>query len=173
MLNGVKPSVLSLSYGKDSIACIEAVKQLGWSLDRIVHIEIWATKDIQADLPPMIEFKNKADKIIKDRYGIEVEHIRSKKTYEDIFYRIKTKSRTGNNGRIYGWPMIHGVWCTGELKQHPMDSVLRGCNQYLGIASDEPERIARHIRKPNVKLPLVEIGWSEAYCRRWCEENNL
>ena len=45
--------------------------------------------------------------------------------------------------------------------------------QYIGIAADEPERIARHIGKPGVKLPLVEAGWTEAMCREWCEENGL
>lgn len=72
--------VLSLSYGKDSLACLGAIKHLGWPLDRIVHTEVWATDTIPADLPPMVEFKKKADKIIKDRYGIEVEHICALKT---------------------------------------------------------------------------------------------
>jgi len=67
--------VLSLSYGKDSMACLFAIEKLGWPLDRIVHAEIWATDTIPADLPPMIEFKAKADKIIKERWGIDVEHI--------------------------------------------------------------------------------------------------
>lgn len=67
--------ILSLSYGKDSLACLGAIKMLGWPLDRIVHAEIWATDTISADLPPMVEFKKKADAIIKERYGIEVEHI--------------------------------------------------------------------------------------------------
>lgn len=44
--------------------------------------------------------------------------------------------------------------------------------QYLGIAADEPERIERH-QKPGYALPLVEMGWDEAYCRQWCEENDL
>ena len=44
--------------------------------------------------------------------------------------------------------------------------------QYLGIAADEPERIKRH-QKPDIILPLVEVGWDEAYCRQWCEENDL
>lgn len=44
--------------------------------------------------------------------------------------------------------------------------------QYLGIAADEPDRIARHT-KPGFMLPLVEAGWDEAYCRKWCEENDL
>lgn len=72
--------VLSLSYGKDSLACLGAIKHLGWPLDRIVHAEVWATDTIPADLPPMVEFKKKADAIIKDRYGIEVEHICALKT---------------------------------------------------------------------------------------------
>lgn len=44
--------------------------------------------------------------------------------------------------------------------------------RYLGIAADEPERIERHT-KQDVVLPLVLIGWNEAYCRQWCEENDL
>lgn len=44
--------------------------------------------------------------------------------------------------------------------------------QYLGIAADEPERIKRHT-KEGIVLPLVEIGWNEEQCRKWCEENNL
>ena len=67
--------ILSLSYGKDSIACLEAIKQLGYPLDRIVHAEVWATDTIPADLPPMIDFKAHADRIIKERYGYIVEHI--------------------------------------------------------------------------------------------------
>lgn len=67
--------ILSLSYGKDSIACLEAIKKLGYPLDRIIHAEVWATDTIPADLPPMVEFKAYADKIIKEKYGIEVEHI--------------------------------------------------------------------------------------------------
>lgn len=67
--------VLSLSYGKDSLACLEACRMLGQRIDRIVHAEVWATDDIPADLPPMVEFKKKADAIIKERYGLEVEHV--------------------------------------------------------------------------------------------------
>lgn len=67
--------ILSLSYGKDSLACLEAIKQLGYPLDRIVHAEVWATDTIPADLPPMIDFKAHADKTIKEKYGYTVEHI--------------------------------------------------------------------------------------------------
>ena len=45
--------------------------------------------------------------------------------------------------------------------------------QYLGIAADEPLRIARHINRPGIILPLVEIGWEEDYCGLWCQYNDL
>ena len=48
--------ILFLSHGKDSLACLGAIEQLRWPLDRIVHAEVWATDTIPADLPPMMEF---------------------------------------------------------------------------------------------------------------------
>ena len=42
---------------------------------------------------------------------------------------------------------------------------------YLGIAADEPLRIEKH--KDKAIMPLTIIGWDEAYCRQWCEENLL
>lgn len=107
--NGVE-HILSLSYGKDSLACLGAIEQLGWPLDRIVHAEVWATDTIPADLPPMVEFKAKADKIIKERWGIQVEHIFAmrdgkKLTFEKVFYRRREASRNGNTvHKMYGWP---------------------------------------------------------------------
>ena len=75
--------ILSLSYGKDSLACLGAIKELGLPLDRIIHAEIWATNTIPADLPPMVEFKAKADRIIEERYGITVEHVSAGVTYKE------------------------------------------------------------------------------------------
>ena len=128
-----KEYILSLSYGKDSLACLEAIRLLGWPLDRIVHAEVWATDTIPADLPPMVEFKAKADAIIKERYGIVVEHVCAmrdgkKLTYEDLFYHIPVKkckigggttdSRWSegigvptSNAKRCGWPHQIGSWC--------------------------------------------------------------
>ena len=165
--------ILSLSYGKDSLACLGAIEELGWPLDRIVHAEVWATDTIPADLPEMVEFKAKADKIIKERWGIEVEHYRANQSYEDVFYRIKKNSKIGNNGKIYGFPVCVRPWCTGELKQKTVQSIRnKGDIHYLGIAADEAIRIQKN-SKPGIKMPLVECNWDEAYCRKWCEENDL
>lgn len=159
------------------------------------------------------------------------ERERERISYESIFYSKFTKGQYV--GRIYGFPMQRGQWCTSDLKtkvlariakghirelilpypqeketdrekrrtdyrlptydgcmvQHQTQgkssistgfsssSLAQGADtnivQYLGIAADEPERIERHKGKPGIVLPLVDIGWNEAYCRQWCEENDL
>ena len=167
--------ILSLSYGKDSLACLGAIEVLGWPLDRIVHAEVWATDTIPADLPPMVEFKAKADKIIKDRWGIEVEHFRADRTYEQKFHAVRTEKAKKRPGLIYGWPFsVNGAWCNSVLKMAAIRKAVKATKnaiQYIGIAADEPNRF--HNLTETKKSPLVEAGWDEAYCRRWCEENDL
>lgn len=169
--------ILSLSYGKDSIACIGAIEQLGWPLDRIIHAEVWATDTIPADLPPMVEFKAKADKIIKERWGIDVEHVCAmqdgkKLTYQDVFYRTRKSSRNGNPlHKMYGWPFQKGPWCNDRLKVGVLDVIGKAGIQYIGIAADEPNRF--HTLTETKISPLVAAGWDEAYCRNWCVENDL
>ena len=166
--------ILSLSYGKDSLACLGAIEELGWPLDRIIHAEVWATDTIPADLPPMVEFKGKADRIIYERYRLTVEHYKAKYCFESAFYR--TRGDTGRKakfqGKLYGWPMVRGQWCLQQLKLPALAIATKGdVIQYIGIAADEPNRF--HNLTDKKKSPLVEAGWDEARCRRWCEENDL
>lgn len=123
--------VLSLSYGKDSLATLEAIRLLGYPLDRIIHAEIWATDTVQADLPPMVEFKAHADRIIKERYGIEVEHLCAMKdgeklTYEKMFYHKPVRRASRERERestILGFPQIRGIWCNSALKLPPIQRI--------------------------------------------------
>lgn len=167
--------ILSLSYGKDSLACLGAIEKLGWPLDRIVHAEVWATDTIPADLPPMVEFKAKADEIIKERWGIEVDHVRGKRAFEECFYLIcgeqRREAKSKFAGKTYGWPFQRGPWCNSRLKQHVLQKELKNSVQYIGISADEPGRL--HNLSGARKSPLVEAGWTEAMCREWCKKNGL
>lgn len=163
--------ILSLSYGKDSLACLGAIKELGLPLDRIIHAEIWATKTIPADLPPMIKFKGKADKIIKERFGIIVEHVDSGVTYDEVFYRVVKSEKSRHFNRIYGFPMVKGSWCNSELKVKVLNNIDKNTVSYIGIAYDEPERFKT---LSNTKIsPLVMAKWTEKMCYDWCAENDL
>lgn len=173
-----KQRVLSLSYGKDSMACIGACELLGWPLDRIVTAEVWATDEIEADLPPMVEFKAKADKIILERYGIQVEHFYAikdgrKNTFERQFYTRRIRGK--NVGSLTGWPLVKGCEAQKQLKMAAIKRAgasAKGCVQYIGIAADEPQRF--HNLDGLTKLsPLVEIEWTERDAWKWAEENGL
>ena len=163
--------ILSLSYGKDSLACLGAIEELGWPLDRIIHAEVWATDTIPADLPPMVEFKKKADAIIRERWGIEVEHIRHKLSFEKMLYQNKRRGKY--IGEIRGFPLTvtaqSGGWCKNLKimnKLSPPSAV-----SYVGIACDEPSRF--HSLTETKISPLVEAGWTEQMCREWCIKNDL
>lgn len=157
--------VACISHGKDSLAMLRAIKLLGLPLHRIVTTDVWATQDIPADLPPMWEWKKKADKIIKDLYGIEVEHLcamaREKSnevaqtdrrlSYEAMFYkRLESGKFKGN---IKGFPQTIGAWCK-KIKYEKVDlrkyilSTLQGrgevrlCNTSQSVLPRETQDIA-------------------------------
>ena len=163
--------ILSLSYGKDSIATLEVIKRLNLPLDEIVHIEVMATKEISANLPEMDEFKKKADKIILERYGYEVKHIYGE-TFEERFYRKKIRGKF--KGKIYGFPISsHTTWCMKYLKKVPFDNYLKNNKDnviYLGIALDEREREQKDKR---YQYPLIQANWTEKMAYDWCEQNDL
>lgn len=165
-----KEYILSLSYGKDSIVVPEICKRHDLPLDRIVHVEIMATPEIHSDLPPMLGFKKKADKIIKERYGIEVEHIHAPKSYEEHFYSVFQKGK--NKGNIYGFPVQIGAWCNSRLKLSVLNQFNKpDITQYIGICADEPERLAR--LTGNERSPAAEFGYTEADCMAIAKELDL
>ncbi len=126
--------VLSLSYGKDSLAAIYvAIEILKWRIDRIIHAEVWATDTIPADLPPMVEFKGIADETIERRWGIKVEHLCAmrngeKLTYEKLFYHVPKRKPGGkfDPASSAGFPYQKGAWCNDRLKTSPLDGVSHG-----------------------------------------------
>ncbi len=159
----------AISYGKDSLAMLEIIKKYHMPLDKIVHVEIMATPNLRADLPPMVEFKAKADKIIQKRYGIEVEHVTSKLSFEEYFYQRISKGQWA--GRIHGFPTRKCSWCVFQLKTSPLRKLRQKFHTYLGIASDEPER--RHTLNEFTSSPLLEHGVTEIEARKICEELGL
>ena len=104
---------------------IRAIKHLGLPLHRIVTTDVWATQDIPAVLPEMWEWKTEADKIIKELYGIEVEHICAMQNggclrlgYQDLFYSGYESGQFVGN--IHGFPNTKGAWCQ-KLKYEKVD----------------------------------------------------
>lgn len=162
--------IASISYGKDSLAMLEVIKNYGLPLDRIITIEVWATETIYGELPEIIEFKKKVDKIIKERYGIEVEHLSADLTFEQQFYKLRFNKNL-NKECIYGFPITFGAWCNDRLKMQVLKKHKTKGIHYIGIAYDEPDRF--HNLNDRVRAPLVEIKCIEEECYEWCKENDL
>ena len=71
-----------------------------------------------------------------------------------------------------GFAGIKRNWCNSMLKISALKkSQSKKSIQYIGIASDEPNRF--HNLSDTKRSPLVELGWTENDCRRWCEDNGL
>ena len=64
--------VANTSRGKDSTAMLRAIEIMGWPLDMICAVDIWATQDIPAELPPMVAFKDDYDRKVFDWFGVPV-----------------------------------------------------------------------------------------------------
>lgn len=160
--------ILSLSYGKDSLACLEAIRLLGLPLDRIVHAELWATDTIPADLPPMVEFKQKADRIIKERYGITVEHICATRERE----RERNDSHTKSNSTPCGLTKNDKITvCTDSLYEKD-NGVLPNSKQKSSSSSlikvtyemlfyEIPTRVTKNSRFQDgiVGFPIRAMPW--------------
>lgn len=158
------------SHGKDSMAGLHvAIDILGWPVDRVIHSTVWATCEIQGNLPKMVEFKKHAEAEIKRRWGLTVETPPAKHNFEELFYAPYV-SKAGQTGTIRGWPLLKGSWCARDLKQFTYVPKA-GETHYIGIAIDEPDRFRQ--LSDRKKSPLVEAGWTEAMCYDWCKENGL
>lgn len=166
--------VCSLSYGKDSLAMLLKIIELGLPLNEVIFCEVMFDKNISGIHPRQLEFINNARTILKNKYNIEVNHLKAIKSFKEQFYTKKEKGK--RIGQIYGFPVLIGAWCNGRLKLDVIHKHLSKLNkkynviQYVGIAFDEPKRIKD---KENVIYPLVDLGITEEMAKEICINNNL
>lgn len=165
--------IASCSFGKDSLAMIIKIKELGLPLDEVIYCDIRFNEQISGEMPKMAKFIPKAEKILKDRWGIEVKHLRGV-TFEEQFYKVKQK---GNHiGDNYGFPYTIGAWCNARLKLQPiqkyLNSIKEPYKQYVGIAYDEPKRYERLDHENEIAL-LYDLKITEKEAMEICRKNNL
>lgn len=151
--------ILFLSFGKDSMATLIKVLELKLPLDEVVYVDIRFDEDISGEHPAMAAWIPTAERIIKERFGIIVKHISSKTTFEKQFYEIKQK---GNHiGEIYGFPYTIGAWCNDRLKLQVISNYINSLDsvvcEYVGLAFDEPIRLAKLMRKSSDKIVYRSI----------------
>ena len=165
--------VASLSFGKDSMAMLIKIKELGLPLDEVIYVDIMFDDDTSGETPEMASFITKAEKILKEKFNIEVTHLRGV-TFKEQFYKIKQRGkRIGDN---YGFPYTIGAWCNDRLKMQPIKEYMRKQTdeviQYVGIAYDEPERYERLNHETHI-APLYDLKITEKEAMEICEKYDL
>lgn len=168
------------SGGKDSTASIILEHIHGLPKSEIVFCEVMfdIKKGISGEDPEHIEFIHSVAIPKFKEWGYDVTVLRDEKDYKQIFYR-PVSERTKHKERI-GRPrgFVLGGLCTvkRELKLAPIDRLTKkykkeGYAQIIGIAVDEPERLAR--LKGNDYSLLERYGYTEKMCRDLCKEKGL
>lgn len=172
--------ITSWSGGKDSTASIILEHIHGLPPSDIVFSEVMFDKDrgISGELPEHIDFiKNKAIPIFES-WGHKVEILHADKDYLDLFYHVRTRSRTPEyNGKFSGFPLGRSCWINSHVKFEPFSKYLKhylidDVIQYVGIAADEPERLERLKGTNRVSL-LAEYGYTEKMAFDLCRDFGL
>lgn len=165
--------IASCSFGKDSIATIILAHIHGEPLDEIVYVEVMFDKDISGEIPEHRDFIYNIAIPKVESWGYPVTVLRSDRTYLDKFYQVTQKGKRA--GMRYGFPMQGKCkinWCCKVecirkwLKTQPKDYM-----QYIGIAKDEPKRLAR--LEGNKTSLLAKYGYTEKMSEQLCREYGL
>lgn len=157
--------VVSFSGGKDSTAMVCGMKDRGMKIDIILYC------DTGLEFPAMYEHINRVEQYV----GIPITHLKAEKPFEYWFleHEPKRKNPKLQGLKGYSWAGCKNRWCTKELKTNVIYRYLSDLNKrfnvihYIGIAADESDRIR------DKRYPLVEWGWTEADCLKYCYEKGF
>lgn len=135
--------------------------ELDMQVDDIVFI------DTGIEFPQMYEHIDKVEKYI----GRKITKLSSGETFEHLLLNAPPPGvKKRNEGKIgYGFPSQRARWCTSTLKLKVSNKYFAHKNviNYIGIAADEPKRIKDKV------YPLVEWGWTEADCLKYCYDKGF
>lgn len=170
-MDEMKPilNVVSFSGGKDSTAMLLKMLEMGMQVDVVLFC------DTGLEFPLLYDHIRK----VEQNTGVKVTTVQSEHSFEYLMFdkpiKRKKPELQGKTGYSWAGPLMR--WCTNLLKTVPREKFLRELKkkytiiEYIGIAADETERITRQCNsRPNVRLPLVEWGMTEADCLKYCKD---
>ena len=167
--------ICSWSGGKDSTATIILAHEHGEPIDEIIFSEVMFDDRISGELPEHIDFiKNKAIPVFES-WGYKVTILHADKNYMDCFNHIVQKSKVEErNGKRAGFPMAGKCVINRECKVGIIKKYLKQIDdkiEYIGIAIDEPKRLAR-LDDAHISL-LAKYNMTEQDAYKLCEKYDL
>jgi hypothetical protein len=166
------------SGGKDSSASIVLCYQNGIHLDGVVMSEVMFDHErgISGENPMHIKWVYEiAIPIIENVFGYKVIILKDKMDYIQEFYHKITRSKKEERVGKYTGFFIGGM-CVGnrDLKMRPIKQFAKSVGEHIqivGIAADEPKRLARLGK--NKRSILAELGIVEEQTYEICRAYSL
>lgn len=156
--------IASISFGKDSLAMLLKIIELGLPLDEVVFY------DTGMEFQAIYDVRDKV-KVLLNKKGIKFTELKPDKPF---LYTMFEKEVKGKNGRIH-----HGYsWCGGRCrwgtteKLKKIEKYCKGNYEYVGIAYDETKRLEKE-RKGNKLFPLADLKMTEKDCLEYCREKGF
>ena len=167
--------IASCSFGKDSIATILLAIENNEPLDGAVFSEVMfdLARNISGENPEHIEWIYTVAIPKLAALGCPVEVVRAERDYMSCFHNTIKSGK--NKGKLHGWPIGGMCVIQSQCKIPPVRKYYKRFDepvmQYVGIAADEPIRLAR--MKDNQISLLAKYGYTEEMAMAKCIEYGL
>lgn len=175
----MKRYVASCSFGKDSMATIILALKHKEPLDEVVYCEVMFDEKTSGEVPEHRNFIHSVAIPFLKKVEVPVHIVKSHKTFVGQFqHRVGGDGRSA--GKIWSWPLCRRCYVQRDLKVRPMNAWKRAnwsgdeIVQYVGIADDEMDRLARidSYKYPTASL-LEKYGVTEDAALELCRKHNL
>lgn len=152
-MNNYERIIVSVSFGKDSLAMLLKLLELKHPIDEVVFV------DTGMEFQAIYDIEKRIKKLLEQR-DIKYTRLTFDKPFE--YYMFEHKTKSGKQG--YSW--CGGVcrWGT-TMKLNLLNKYCKNAIQLVGIAIDEPHRIKD---EPNKIYPLVDLKMTEKDCLEYC-----
>ena len=158
--------ICSCSFGKDSLAMLLKLLELKYPLNEVIYFDIGVEFDsIKANAERM--------KPILEAKGVKFTILEPK---DSFIYTMTEKPVMKRDGKLqsgYKWCGGSARWGTTlkleAIKKHYETYKNEMIVEYVGVASDERQRINRQRQENRIKIyPLVEWEMTEKDCLEYC-----
>ena len=167
--------IASCSGGKDSVATILLAAEKSEPLDEVIYSEVMFDQKTSGEIPEHRNFiYHKLKPFVEKELGCKFTILRGDKTYDDVFHHIIGRGPYKGLIRGFVWPGKCAV--NRDCKMPPLRKYQKACfedtRSYVGIAADEPKRLARLNTEKDISL-LAKYGMEEADAWMLCEKYDM
>lgn len=152
--------IASVSFGKDSLAMLLLIIKTKAPLDEVVFYNTGMEFDC------IYKLRDKVVKDVLEPNGIKFTELKPSMPFEKKMISYEHKTRKGETKFGYGWCGGMCRWGTTE-KLRAIGAYCKEAHQYVGLAVDEPKRLARLVGT-NKSSPLAELGITERQALEYC-----